>query len=69
MFIRRFKFCAIVMGGKREHLNKLIARFICTSWSELVEPDKWFAMTGKDFALVNPNTGTAPFFEQGAMLN
>ncbi len=58
----RFKFCAIIMGGKKRSFEKADCAFYLHKTSELADPDKCFALTGKDFALVNPNTGTAPIF-------
>jgi Eco57I restriction-modification methylase len=57
-----FKFCAIVMGGKQRTFDYADCAFYLHKISQLAEADKCFALTGKDFALVNPNTGTAPIF-------
>lgn len=58
----RFKFCAIIMGGNKRVFDHADCAFYLHKVKELTDPDKCFALSGKDFALVNPNTGTAPIF-------
>ena len=57
-----FKFCAIIMGGAKRSFEKADCAFYLHNVGELTDPDKSFSLSGKDFALVNPNTGTAPIF-------
>lgn len=57
-----FKFCVVVIGGlKRTFLNADCA-FYLHAVDEIIDDQRAFSMTGADFALVNPNTGTAPIF-------
>ena len=69
-----FKFCAFIASASatappsatsgHETTPAAVARcgFFLHSTAELNNPDRCFALTTKDFARVNPNTGTAPIF-------
>ncbi|MDE0331777.1 MAG: restriction endonuclease [Nitrospinae bacterium] len=57
----RFKFCAFVAGPSPMYAPAQCAFFL-QSISELKDPERRFSMSEKDFADVNPNTGTAPIF-------
>jgi hypothetical protein len=56
------KFCTIVLGGRARTFNAANCAFFLQSTSTLDDADKTFRLTPKDFAQVNPNTGTAPMF-------
>ena len=58
----RFKFCAFVVGGARRTAPKTDCGFFLRDDPSASSPDQLFSMSAADFALVNPNTGTAPIF-------
>ena len=58
----RFKFSAFVCGGPRRRVEATDCAFFLTDAPERVAADRQFTLTAADFALVNPNTGTAPIF-------
>jgi hypothetical protein len=58
----RFKFCAFVVVGAKRASQAAECAFFLRDPPERVEVDRLFRMTAADFALVNPNTGTAPIF-------
>ena len=57
-----FKFCAFVATGKKREAIAAKCGFFLESNNDLLNPERCFTLTPKDFALVNPNTGTAPIF-------
>ena len=57
----RFKFCAFVASPSPTP-NAAQCAFFLQDVSELDNPDRCFPLTAKEFARVNPNTGTAPTF-------
>ena len=57
----RFKFCAFV-AGRSPAAEPARCAFFLQSVGELQDSDHRFPLTAKDFATVNPNTGTAPIF-------
>ena len=57
----RFKFCAIV-ASPTSFGEPAQCAFFLQDVSELNDPERCFPLTAEDFALVNPNTGTAPIF-------
>ena len=57
----RFKFCAFVASPKPTEEPAKCAFFL-QDVSELDDPERCFPLTAEAFALVNPNTGTAPIF-------
>jgi hypothetical protein len=58
----RFKFSAFVCGGPKRTVDATECAFFLRDAPEKVAPDRRFTLTAGDFALVNPNTGTAPIF-------
>jgi hypothetical protein len=57
-----FKFCTYIAGGRDRIFDNTDLAFFLHDVAELDEPERIFALTYKDFARVNPNTGTAPIF-------
>ena len=57
----RFKFCVFVASRSIIYDQAKYACFL-QDVSELDDPERCFPLTAKDFARVNPNTGTAPIF-------
>jgi Eco57I restriction-modification methylase len=57
-----FKFCAIVVGGKKRRFDGAHCAFFLHSVDEIGDPERSFTLEPRDFARVNPNTGTAPIF-------
>ncbi len=57
----RFKFCVTVVSPQRAFDHAKCAFFL-QDVSELDDPERCFALAARDFARVNPNTGTAPIF-------
>lgn len=58
----RFKFCAFVASGTKRRTERARCGFFLGSKTDLSDPERCFTLTPSDFALVNPNTGTAPIF-------
>jgi hypothetical protein len=58
----RFKFCALIVGGAKRAFEAARCGFFLQGAEEINDTEKSFELSGKDFALVNPNTGTAPIF-------
>jgi hypothetical protein len=58
----RFKFCALVASGPKRKSGQALCGFFLNSEDDLDDPQRCFPLTPDDFALVNPNTGTAPIF-------
>lgn len=58
----RFKFCAMVIGGSHAVSEFAECAFFLRDPPELVDLEQVFKLTSAHFALVNPNTGTAPIF-------
>lgn len=57
-----FKFCALVVGGKLRRFEGAQCAFYLHSVDEIDDPERNFMLEPRDFARVNPNTGTAPIF-------
>ena len=57
----RFKFCTLV-ASPSPVADSARCGFFLQDISELDDPDHCFPLSAKDFARVNPNTGTAPIF-------
>lgn len=57
-----FKFCALVVGGKERKFEGAQCAFFLHDVREIENPEQSFVLTARDFARVNPNTGTAPIF-------
>ena len=60
-----FKFCFIVIGGRREEAPVEMAFFL-RSPEELGDSRRRFALSADDLRRLNPNTGTAPIFRSKA---
>ena len=58
----RFKFCALIVGGKARRFDETACAFFLHTTKALADDDRCFPLTPEDFARVNPNTGTAPVF-------
>ena len=58
----RFKFCALIFGGKERKFDATDCAFFLRDTAELDDADRCFPLSPSDFARVNPNTGTAPVF-------
>ena len=56
-----FKFCVFVASSSPSGKPAKCA-FYLHNVAELDDPERCFPLTAQDFALVNPNTGTAPIF-------
>lgn len=59
---RSFKFCVFVVGGTNRTVGATECGFFLDDIPEKAAPDQLFRLSATDFALVNPNTGTAPIF-------
>jgi hypothetical protein len=57
----RFKFCAMV-GSPGRIFAAASCGFFLQAASQRTDPDRAFAISAAEFAIVNPNTGTAPIF-------
>jgi hypothetical protein len=57
----QFKFCALIASRTPFKQPARCASFL-NDPSEIENPDRCFVLTAKDFARLNPNTGTAPLF-------
>ncbi|MCK1715216.1 restriction endonuclease [Bradyrhizobium sp. 143] len=58
----RFKFCATIASPSRTFAAARCAFFL-QDICELEDPERCFPLAARDFARVNPNTGTAPIFK------
>ena len=58
----RFKFCALIFGGADRLFDETRCAFFLHDTATTNDPDRCFPLGPIDFALVNPNTGTAPVF-------
>ena len=58
----RFKFCAFVFGGDERRFDATECAFFLHDTAVVSDPERCFPLSPSDFALVNPNTGTAPVF-------
>jgi len=58
----RFKFSAMVVSGPDAAVAETKCAFFLRDIPEYSDPEQLFAMTAAEFALVNPNTVTAPIF-------
>ena len=57
-----FKFCALIFGGADRLFDETRCSFFLHDTAATNDPDRCFPLEPEDFALVNPNTGTAPVF-------
>ena len=60
----RFKFCALILGGKKRRFRKTECAFFLHDTKTIADEDRCFQLTSADFSRVNPNTGTAPVFRR-----
>ena len=58
----RFKFCVMITGGAERTMDEMPCAFLLQDHPDDVGPERLITMRASDFALVNPNTGTAPIF-------
>ena len=58
----RFKFCALIVGGKERRFDETRCAFFLHDIAEIDDANRCFPLAAADFARVNPNTGTAPVF-------
>ena len=58
----RFKFCTLVIGGQARTTDELPAGFLLHDPPGDTDPERLITLQPTDFALVNPNTSTAPIF-------
>ena len=56
----RFKFCALIFGGKERTFAETRCGFFLDGTGTINDPDRCFPLSPEGFASVNPNTGTAP---------
>ncbi len=57
-----FKFCALIFGGEDRCFDQTRCAFFLHDTRTIDDPERGFTLAPADFALVNPNTGTAPVF-------
>ena len=57
-----FKFCVLLLGGEKRRFDETECAFFLHDTKTIKDPDRCFPLAPADFALVNPNTGTAPVF-------
>ncbi len=57
-----FKFCALIFGGANRRFDGTKCAFFLHDPGAINDPERCFQMSPADFALVNPNTSTAPVF-------
>ena len=58
----RLKFCVLIFGGVDRQFDESECAFFLRDTVTIKDPDRCFPLGPGDFALVNPNTGTAPVF-------
>ncbi len=58
----RQKFCLLALTGLKRPAREASFAFFCHEVSDLADPERRFALSPEDFALLNPNTRTAPIF-------
>ena len=56
----RFKFCALIFGSEERKFAETECAFFLHDTAAIGDPERCFPLAAADFALVNPNTGTAP---------
>ena len=57
-----FKFCALIFGGAERRFDETECAFFLHDTETISDPNRCFPLVPGDFALVNPNTATAPIF-------
>ncbi|MDP1756845.1 MAG: hypothetical protein Q8L38_05265, partial [Pseudohongiella sp.] len=58
----RFKFCALVFGGRARTFKQTRCAFYLHQLAELDDLSRVLMLKAEDFVRVNPNTGAAPIF-------
>lgn len=58
----RFKFCLLTLGGQGAAVSEADFAFFAHHVTDLDDRERRFTLTPDDFALINPNTRTAPVF-------
>ncbi len=58
----RFKFCTMIVGGTSRTADEVHCGFLLHDPPKDTDTERLLTMRATDFALVNPNTGTAPIF-------
>ena len=59
------RFCLVTITGKGQHIRKVDFIINCEAIDELRQPLRFFSLEPDDFALINPNTKTAPSLRTG----
>ncbi len=57
-----YRFCTMVVGGTSRTADEVPCGFLLADLPNDVDEERLLTMRATDFALVNPNTGTAPIF-------
>ena len=57
-----FKFSVFIFGGRDRHFNESKCGFFLQNVQQTADPERVFPVLPRDFAKVNPNSGTAPVF-------
>jgi hypothetical protein len=57
-----FKFCLLTMAGSAAPAERADLAFFCRHYEDADDLRRRFALSGADFALINPNTRTCPIF-------
>ncbi len=58
----RFKFCVLLFGGAESNTAQADFVFFAHKVADLKDKNRHVALSGKDLALLNPNTRTCPIF-------
>jgi hypothetical protein len=58
----RLKFCLLTLAGRDAAIREAEFAFFAHHVTDLEDPERRFRLTSEDFALMNPNTRTAPIF-------
>ena len=58
----QLKFCVMITGGAERTAGEVPCGFLLEDHPDDVDPERLLTMRVADFALVNPDTGTAPIF-------
>ena len=58
----RFKFCVLLFGGAEANTRQADFVFFAHSMADLNDRNRHVPLSGKDLALLNPNTRTCPIF-------
>lgn len=58
-----FKFCALIFGGEDRRFAETKCAYFLHDPEKINDPTYCFPLAPRDFARVNPNTGTAPVYQ------